>query len=238
MRRRELNTGPIGNGVAPSARPLLGLAGAFERLRRSAVAGKVILATVAAVAIVIFIRIAAEMREGDVDGVDRTIALAIHRLDSPWLVSIMVVITNLGSGLVLAIASLLVVAVCMRRRERRLALVLAANGVVVLGLEVALKHAFGRARPTLFPEISLPADSSFPSGHSMASIALYGTIAVVLGALYPKRAGLLLVTALGLIASIGFSRVFLGVHWPSDVAAGFAAGLPFVLVARYVCQSP
>jgi membrane-associated phospholipid phosphatase len=212
--------------------------GMLRRLRRSAGFGKVILATIAAVAIVIFIRIADEMREGDVDGIDRAIALAIHRLDTPWLVSTMVVITNLGSGLVLAIASLLVIAVCLHRRDRRLALILAVNGIVVLGLEVALKHAFGRARPTLFPEISLPGDSSFPSGHSMASMAVYGTLAVVLSTLYPTRTRVLYVVAAGLIATIGFSRIFLGVHWPSDVAAGFAAGLPFVLVARALAAQP
>ncbi|MEO8841088.1 MAG: phosphatase PAP2 family protein [Kofleriaceae bacterium] len=185
-------------------------------------------------AIVIFIRIADEMLEGDMDGIDTVIALAIHRLDTPRLVSIMVVITNLGSGIALSIVSALVTVLCFRRKERRLALIVIGNGVVVLGLELILKHAFGRARPTLFPEISMPSDSSFPSGHSMASMAVYGTIAVVLSALYAKHRVLAIVASPLLIASIGFSRVFLGVHWPSDVVAGFAAGVPFVLVALYL----
>jgi len=97
-----------------------------------------------------------------------------------------------------------------------------------------LKHVFGRARPTLFPEISLPADSSFPSGHSMGSMAIYGTVGRALIALYPEHRRLALVATPLLIAAIGFSRILLGVHWPSDVAAGFAAGVPFVLVARYL----
>lgn len=203
-------------------------------MRRSAPRRAVILGTLAAVAIVIFIRIAHEMIEGDMDGIDRTIALAIHRLDTVWLVSVMVVITNLGSGLVLTIVSALVVGVCMWRHERRLALILAANGVLILALELILKHVFGRARPTLFPEISLPADSSFPSGHSMGSMAIYGTVGRALIALYPEHRRLALVATPLLIAAIGFSRILLGVHWPSDVAAGFAAGVPFVLVARYL----
>jgi membrane-associated phospholipid phosphatase len=203
-------------------------------MRRSAPLRAVILGTLAAVAIVIFIRIAHEMVEGDMDGIDRTIALAIHRLDTKWLVSVMVVITNLGSGFVLTIVSALVAGVCVWRHERRLALILAANGVLILALELILKHVFGRARPTLFPEISLPADSSFPSGHSMGSMAIYGTVGLALSALYPEHRRLALVVTPLLIATIGFSRIFLGVHWPSDVAAGFAAGVPFVLVARYL----
>jgi len=203
-------------------------------MRRSAPRRAVILGTLAAVAIVIFIRIAHEMIEGDMDGIDRTIAFAIHRLDTVWLVSVMVVITNLGSGLVLTIVSALVAGVCMWRHERRLALILAANGVLILALELILKHVFGRARPTLFPEISLPADSSFPSGHSMGSMAIYGTVGRALIALYPEHRRLALVATPLLIAAIGFSRILLGVHWPSDVAAGFAAGVPFVLVARYL----
>ena len=203
-------------------------------MRRSAPLRAVILGALAAVAIVIFIRIAHEMVEGDMDGIDRTIALAIHRLDTRWLVSVMVVITNLGSGLVLTIVSALVAGVCLWRHERRLALILAANGVLILALELILKHVFGRARPTLFPEISLPADSSFPSGHSMGSMAIYGTVGLALSALYPEHRRLALVATPLLIAAIGFSRIFLGVHWPSDVAAGFSAGVPFVLVARYL----
>ncbi|CAN5605249.1 hypothetical protein BH11MYX1_BH11MYX1_08100 [soil metagenome] len=206
----------------------------FERLRRSVPFGAVILGTIAAVAIVVFIRIADEMLEGDMDGIDRAIALAIHCLDTPWLVSIMVVITNLGSGLALAFVIALAAIACVRRKERRLALIMIVTGVAVLGLELILKHAFGRARPTLFPEIPLPLDSSFPSGHSMASMAVYGTLAVVLSALYPERRVLVMTASALLIAAIGFSRVFLGVHWPSDVAAGFAAGVPFLLVAQYL----
>lgn len=208
--------------------------GRFDQLRRSVSFRAVILGTIAAVAIVVFIRIADEMLEGDVDRIDKAIALAIHRLDTPSLFSIMVVITNLGSGLALAIVITLVTIWCFHRKERRLPLILIGNGVVVLGLELVLKHTFGRARPTLFPEISLPSDSSFPSGHSMASMAIYGTLAVVLGALYPNRRALVIALSTLLIVSIGFSRIFLGVHWPSDVVAGFAAGLPFVLVALYL----
>ena len=193
-----------------------------------------LLGTIAAASIVAFIRIADEMLEGDVDSIDRAIALAIHHLDTPSLVSLIVVITDLGSGVVLSILSALVAVWCLRKKQKRLALILAGNGVVVTALEVILKHVFGRARPTLFAEISLPSDSSFPSGHSMASMAVYGTLAVVLSALVPNRRGFVIAASSLLIASIGLSRVYLGVHWPSDVVAGFAAGVPFVLVALYL----
>ena len=96
-------------------------------------------------------------------------------------------------------------------------------------LNVVLKYTFERPRPTLFQEIETLHTYSFPSGHAMVGVAVYGMMGVVLARLAPGRRRLILLLMPGLMFMIGISRVCLGVHWPSDVLAGFAAGAFIVL---------
>jgi undecaprenyl-diphosphatase len=104
-----------------------------------------------------------------------------------------------------------------------------ASVAVCLGgaafLNWALKHFFVRARPDLFRVIS-ETGYSFPSGHAMVSLCFYGMLAYVLGRRLAKRWQRLTLYALTgcLVMIIGFSRIYLGVHYPSDVAAGYIAG--------------
>lgn len=87
-----------------------------------------------------------------------------------------------------------------------------------------LKHVFERARPRLFEEVATLHSYSFPSGHATAAIAIYGMIAFVVGRLAPRLRLLAAGGALALAVSIGISRIYLGVHWVTDVLAGYAAG--------------
>jgi len=97
-------------------------------------------------------------------------------------------------------------------------------------LNLLLKEAFQRARPSLFTEVATLHSYSFPSGHAMASAAVYGGVAVLMGRADPAHARRYHLGAAVLVLLIGMSRVYLGVHWFTDVLAGFAAGL-FVLIA-------
>jgi undecaprenyl-diphosphatase len=136
-------------------------------------------------------------------------------------------ITTCGNTDTLALLSLVVAAMLTgqmlwRRRYESLAAfwIIATAGVGLLNIE--LKSAFARARPTGAPVSGW----SFPSGHSMGSFVVYGMLAyvIVLSVRRPRPRNALICTLALLVLAIGFSRVYLGAHWPSDVLGGFMAG--------------
>lgn len=97
--------------------------------------------------------------------------------------------------------------------------------LTAIGLNLFLKYIFARPRPLLWERI-IPVDPySFPSGHAMVSMVTYGAIAYVLACEFPQQRQQILLVAAILIAAIGFSRLYLGVHWLTDITAGYAAGL-------------
>jgi membrane-associated phospholipid phosphatase len=93
---------------------------------------------------------------------------------------------------------------------------------------------FSRERPRLFDKIALPTGYSFPSGHSMSAMGIYGVIAAALIAMYPAARRPVIAAAAVLIAAIGVSRVYLGVHWPSDVLGGWLGGIPPLVVSVHL----
>lgn len=98
----------------------------------------------------------------------------------------------------------------------------------------ALKVLVARARPSgLIPAIT-EISFSFPSGHATASIALYGFLAFLLCRLYPERKRVVLMVAIAIILAIGFSRLYLGAHFPSDVIAGYALGGLWLLLGIWI----
>jgi undecaprenyl-diphosphatase len=96
-------------------------------------------------------------------------------------------------------------------------------------LNIALKYAFERPRPDLFYEVAHPAGYSFPSGHAMGATTVYGLVAFIVSRERPSSRWVPFAAAGVLILVIGISRVFLGVHWATDVIGGFAAGAFAVL---------
>jgi undecaprenyl-diphosphatase len=190
--------------------------------------------TVAALATIAFVWIADEMLEGNADAFDRKWALAVHAFDTPFLDKLFIALTTIGSGLCLWGTVALVSLVAIRDGRWQLSILLAGNAILAWAVNVALKASFVRERPTLFDEITRPSTWSFPSGHSMSAVQIWGAIAAVLIALYPARRVIIVPCVVLLIAGIGLSRVYLGVHWPTDVLAGFAAGLPFLVVTTHL----
>jgi undecaprenyl-diphosphatase len=142
--------------------------------------------------------------------------------------SAFVVISYLGSQVLWLIVIAVAAALAFRRHFNRLvAWMIAAGGGALLN--VALKTFFQRARPPIAVEFH-PSSWSFPSGHAMNSVIIYGMLAVLLA---ERRASLrtaIVTAAFALIGIIGFSRVYLGVHYPSDVLAGYCAGLVWLAV--------
>jgi undecaprenyl-diphosphatase len=210
---------------------------ALERLR-VLVRGRA--AAFAAVAVVLaaasgFLELAGEVREGDLRRVDDAILLAVAAHRSARLTSAALNVTALGSPLVLALFTGLVGLVLHRLGHARSArlLLLAAGGAAVW--THLLKGAFERRRPSLVERLVEAGGFSFPSGHSLASAAIYATAAVLV-AVQARRTidrALCAGVAAAVLAGIGASRVYLGVHYASDVLGGYAAGLAwaFALLA-------
>ena len=176
-----------------------------------------------------FARIAREVAEGETREVDEFIELAVHELDTSWLDGVMRGFTFLGSPFGVLPLALVVVVWAVRKKETRAAVAFLIVMVATEALNLLLKRTFERPRPTLFQEIETLHSYSFPSGHAMAAAAIYGMMGVVIARLAPRRRPLLLTVLPVLVLLIGMSRIYLGVHWPTDVLAGFAAGAFLVL---------
>lgn len=147
------------------------------------------------------------------------------------------VITDLGSPLAVDIVGLLAVAWwAWRRKWWWVAAVLVARGGEQ-ALESLAKAVVGRARPHLAPLLTSASNSSFPSGHAAGSTAVYGTVAllVAVGLSASARRWLIGSTA-AFVVLVGASRVVLGVHYPTDVLAGFALGVAWVAMALIVAS--
>lgn len=159
---------------------------------------------------------------------DRAFSLWVHAHAAPWLDELLQTITDGGAWRTLLVISLAVsgwLFLCQHKRAALLPLLAFSFSYLVNPL---LKRTFQRARPMLWEVLDRPSDFSFPSGHAMSSIMVYGTVAMVLTQLYPRQRWFFWGTTAGLIFLIGFSRIYLGVHWLSDVLAGWATGFAFV----------
>jgi len=177
--------------------------------------------------------LAEEVIEGDTAAFDRHVLLLFrqpgelqHLVGPAWLPETLRDLTSLGSTVVLGFVVLLVVTyLALARNWRAAAIVLAA----VLGgqlLSSVLKLAFGRPRPTLIPNAPEVFTASFPSAHAMLSAVTYLTLGALLTRIDRRLATrrFYIVTAVILTVMVGISRVALGVHWPTDVLAGWCIG--------------
>jgi Membrane-associated phospholipid phosphatase len=194
----------------------------------------------AAAAVWGFLGIADEMHEGELDAYDRAILSALRVPGNPhaaigphWLVESMRDVTALGGVTLLVLVTVIAVIALLAYRHRREALVLAASVVLAQLSSGLFKNFYERVRPTFAVYGDLPTSMSFPSGHSTVSTATYFLLAVIVADLDPARPVKILAFAVaGLLAlMIGFSRVFLGVHWPSDVIAGWCLGAAWAFAA-------
>ncbi|HEY6556460.1 MAG TPA: phosphatase PAP2 family protein [Polyangiaceae bacterium] len=153
--------------------------------------------------------------------------LELHR--GPRLTSAMRVMTQLGSVELLTPLSTLLTVGLWVERKRRAALFL---GVTALGstlMNQLLKIAFARDRPDSSLHLSRTTGFAFPSGHSMVSAAIYGAVAMVASTRYPKLAWATNTACSVIVLGVGASRAYLHVHYPSDVATGWALGLSWPL---------
>jgi undecaprenyl-diphosphatase len=185
----------------------------------------------AALALYAFAGLAEEVHEADTHHFDQTVFALSNLIASPSLTAFMHGVTRLGSNEFLIGAgacALIAFALAGWRRAAAAFLVTMAGAAL---LNVFLKLVFQRERPAPFFDTPLPESYSFPSGHALLSFCFYGVLAAVLAArLKGVRARAVVWAAAALlVALIGLSRVYLGVHYPSDVLAGYAAALVWVM---------
>jgi undecaprenyl-diphosphatase len=187
-------------------------------------------------ALVLFAWLTDEVLEGETRHFDDVTRAAVHQFASPALTSLMRGISFLGSTLFLTLATIVVVLWFLYRKWRREAKLFAITMIGASLLNTTLKVAFKRPRPVPFFNLLAPESYSFPSGHSLASCCFFGALAALLTARLEDsklRAAIWVVSTL-LFLLIGLSRIYLGVHYTTDVIAGFVAALIWIMVVRFV----
>jgi undecaprenyl-diphosphatase len=165
---------------------------------------------------------------------DTAVRDAIHAWASAPLTYAMRGVTQLGSVTVLVALGVLMVWRLAAQGRRRASLIFIAACVGAEALSEILKLVFRRPRPEAFFGFAEPATYSFPSGHSVMSACFYGVVAAILTTRMESHATKIAIWtgAAFLAVAIGFSRVYLGVHYPSDVLAGYAAAAIWVGTVR------
>lgn len=170
-----------------------------------------------------------EVLEREAFAFDRTILLGIHQFANPTLDRLMLAITSIGNPhTMVAIAIITFVILCWRRyyQEAKIFVIDCLGGVI---LSYGLKLVFSKPRPNLWQSAIEETSFSYPSGHALGSTILYGFLAYILATRYPQFAWLIYAFAVLLIAAIGLSRLYLGVHWPTDIIAGYCIGFLWVM---------
>lgn len=219
--------------------PLSPIASLWRFLRRFE-ARVLIVLMLAAGALWAFLNLGGEITEGDTDAADRRLMLLLRvpgRADDPIgprrLEDAVRDVTALGGTTVVALVTAVgVLAFALHGRYRH-ALTMLLGVLLAWGSSDAFKLLYDRPRPELVPHAVKVYSASFPSGHSTLAAATYLTLAMLVASLEPLRRTKALAYGLAvlLLIAVGFSRVYLGVHWPSDVLAGWCLGAMWALTA-------
>ena len=193
-----------------------------------------------------FLHFASEVMEGETLAFDRRILLALRTpgnlavpIGPAWLKFAMTDITALGGFTLLTLIT--VFAVCYLLAARKTVTAAIVAGSVVSGVigSTLLKAVFLRTRPDIVPHLVAVQSASFPSGHAMNSAVTYLTLGALLASAEKSRRVrvFLMSVAIFLTLAIGISRVYLGVHWPSDVIAGWCVGSAWAVLCSMTARA-
>ena len=193
-----------------------------------------------------FIEMAEVARDTTAHAFDTDILLAFREsgitddpVGPPWLEEAVRDITGLGSMIVLVLvtaATIFYLLLIGKRREALLMLVAVGGGQILSSL---LKLGIDRPRPDLVPHLAEVQTLSFPSGHAMMAAVTYLTLGSMLAGIVPGRATKIYVLGVAVLVTlmVGLSRIYLGVHWPSDVLAGWCAGFAWAMLCWLVARN-
>jgi undecaprenyl-diphosphatase len=197
----------------------------------------------AIVLLLTFFTLAGEVSEGDTQAFDEHVLRALRKADDPsvpvgpwWLRVAARDLTSLGSATVLGVIVAFVIGVLLLQGMRRTALFVLIASVGGSTLNSLLKQFFQRARPDVVPHLSEVMTLSFPSGHAMTSAAVFLTLGALLMRIAERRATKIfcMSAAVFMTVVVGLTRVYLGVHYPTDVLAGWLVGMTWALICWIV----
>jgi len=197
----------------------------------------------AVIALLGFAGLADAVNEGETNGFDRRVISALRsptnstaQIGPPWLLQAAHDITGLGGATVLTLITVMIVGYLLLVRRRAAALLTAVTIVGATLLSTSLKIAFDRPRPELLTHAVEVDSASFPSGHALLSAVAYLTVGGLLMRTQTGAAAKIYVLASAVLLTvlIGISRVYLGVHWPTDVLAGWCVGATWALLCWLV----
>jgi undecaprenyl-diphosphatase len=193
----------------------------------------------------VFLALAGEVMEGETLAFDRKIVLAFRKADDPatpigpaWVTSVLLDLTALGGPVILSLVVLAVIGFLVLQTRYWTAFfifITAASGEAV---SYAMKSVFSRARPTVVPHLREAFSTSFPSGHAMQSAIIYLTLGAMLMRITEGRLTKIYCCAVAMILTflVGVSRVWLGVHYPTDVLGGWIVGLFWASICWLAAQ--
>lgn len=180
----------------------------------------------------IFMKITSELRENEVHHLDLSILTAVALIRRPWLTGVAVDVTALGSITLVTLISVAAICILLSLRDFFAAWQLLLNSLGAGVWTQIMKNVIERNRPNEVTHLVQISGFSYPSGHSLASASLYLTIAILAARHLPTAQGrvLLFGLAIAIISLVGISRVYLGVHYASDVASGASLGIAWALL--------
>ena len=198
-----------------------------------------------------FLSLADEVMEGDTTTLDTRILLAFRKADDParpigpqWVENSLLDLTALGGPTVLGLVVVSVAGFLLLQTRYHTALVVLATAASGEIANMAMKNVFLRPRPTIVPHLRDVSSTSFPSGHAMESAIIYLTLGAMLMRLAERRITKIYCIGLAVFMTllVGISRVYLGVHYPTDVVAGwmfgfFWASLCWIVARRFETES-
>lgn len=191
------------------------------------------------VALFAVIRLGSEIREDGTSGFDRSLLLALRQpgdlarpIGPGWLRQMFLDITALGGVTVLTMITIVAVGYLVVARKYRSAALVAAAIISGSLVSDGLKNLIVRPRPTIVPHLVEVHSLSYPSGHATNSMVVFLTLGVLLARAQAERRMRIYVVAVAMLCTIliGFSRAYVGVHWPTDVLAGWAVGGSWALL--------
>jgi undecaprenyl-diphosphatase len=187
-----------------------------------------------------FLALANEIGEGETGTIDQRLIMmmrmpgdASNPLGPPWLKDSMRDITALGGVTVLSLLTIVMVVCLILHQKRREGVILAITAIGAQASIEILKIIYDRPRPNQGFADTHAYSTSFPSGHTTESTAIFLTAATVIATLETRANTQILayIVAIFAIIGVGFSRIYLGMHWPTDVLGGWVLGAAWALVA-------